>query len=303
MDKGKQDTLLGLVFFGGLALLLWATYSLTDISLAEKPTLEVVTANAGGLRAGDAVFVLGSRAGQVQRIDYVPTAPTSQRIRMVIQLNSPIPLRRDATVRIDESNLLGGRQIEIDPGSADEAWPPGVVLEARLTRNGIAALGEMLDAPDMQSDFRRIVTGVRDFFEKLNRPEGTIGRLINESGLYDEMLGVATSLRNSLEELEQGQGVLGRVIYDREMGADARRLVADAAEIVSDARAGRGTVGLLLRDEELAANVDRMLRGFADLAERSTIPVPGSSVRWSPMPSCARRPRTSSQTWRRSAIV
>ena len=67
----KRDTLLGLVFFGGLGLLGWATVTLTSLSLEPKPSVTVRFANALGLRTGDPVFVLGKRYGQVTEVSLV----------------------------------------------------------------------------------------------------------------------------------------------------------------------------------------------------------------------------------------
>ena len=36
MDRIKRDTLLGIVFFGTLGFLLWATVNLTDLSLSQQ---------------------------------------------------------------------------------------------------------------------------------------------------------------------------------------------------------------------------------------------------------------------------
>ena len=64
----QRDTLLGLVFFGGLGLLGWATVSLTSLSFEPKPQVVAYFDNAQGLRVGDPVFVLGTRIGQVGEV-------------------------------------------------------------------------------------------------------------------------------------------------------------------------------------------------------------------------------------------
>ena len=49
MKKGTRDTILGLVFFGSLALLLWATQELSDITFGERQVLTVEFDNARAL--------------------------------------------------------------------------------------------------------------------------------------------------------------------------------------------------------------------------------------------------------------
>ena len=72
MDKSKRDTVLGLVFFCGLALLLVATATLGKFSMGHQQDEVIYFPNAGGLRKGDPVLVLGTRYGQVVDIDMDP---------------------------------------------------------------------------------------------------------------------------------------------------------------------------------------------------------------------------------------
>ena len=68
MDKVKRDTVLGLVFFVGLGLLLWATAELQDIGFGKRQVLTVDFDNARGLRSGEPVFVLGTLSGKVDKV-------------------------------------------------------------------------------------------------------------------------------------------------------------------------------------------------------------------------------------------
>ena len=69
MERTRRDTLLGLVFFGTLAFLLWATVNLTDISLGAVPPIEVRFADGGGAQVGTNVLVLGKKVGKVGEIE------------------------------------------------------------------------------------------------------------------------------------------------------------------------------------------------------------------------------------------
>lgn len=310
MNKAKQDTVLGAVFFAALGLLLYATYALTDLSFEERPSIEVFCDNAGGIRSGDPVFVLGNRNGQVGRIEYLPgERDPERRIKLRLDLREPVMLRSDARIDITSANLLGGRVVEIEPGVGDAMWPEAEPYRAQLKPTGIEALGDLIDDPKVQDDFTAIVSGVRAVVDSLNSTEGTLGLLINETGLYDDVRAAVRSAERSLQELERGQSPLGRLIYseedgarlssalasiddvatkidegeglvgriinDEELGADAKRLVADAAEIVTDAKAGKGTIGRLLRDDELADRVRVAVDGFAEFASNASDPEAG----------------------------
>lgn len=311
MNKAKQDGLLGLVFFAGLALLLWATYALTDLSLESRPTLEIYARDAGHLRAGDAVFVLGNRNGQVISIEDQPDATDpDRRLVISVELARPVTLKQDVEIRIGAANLLGGKILQIDPGIDPTLHPEGSPLFARLQANGLDALGDLLDDPQMQEDFRAIIAGIRTTVDKLNdRNSGSLGRLINDTTLYDDFLGATQSARRSLEELEKAESPLGRLIYSEEDGRKlgaaidsiesiARKIdtgegiiarlvndvklaenvdqvIADAAEIIRDLKDGKGTMGLLFRDDELAQKVSSAISEFEELGRLATDPEAG----------------------------
>ena len=70
MQRNQRDTLLGVMFFGTLGFLLWATVNLTDLSLASATPLNVWFPDAGGIRVGDPVLVLGKRIGKVMDVQF-----------------------------------------------------------------------------------------------------------------------------------------------------------------------------------------------------------------------------------------
>ncbi len=310
MDKGKQDLLLGIVFFLGLGLLLYATAQLTDLSLTKPAEMEVHFQKADGLREGDPVFVLGHRIGNVSEITYNPESPTPEsRIKMVIELTRELTLKQDATIKILDANLLGGKMIDIDPGTDASLWPSNSPFLGIVKPNGINALGELLDDPEIKVQFKEIVTGVRDFVVKLNGSDNTIGKLFTESTLYEDFSATIASVRKSVEEVQKGEGALGRVIYDKKTGDDLAagltsfRSVADKVDkgdgligrlvnstkiaddvasaadningITTDLQAGKGTFGRLLKDDELADTVTKTVDAFYDFAKKAGDPEAG----------------------------
>lgn len=303
MQKTKQDVLLGLVFFGTLAMLLWATAMLTDISLQPRQEVEVRFASAAGLKRGDPVFVVGTRNGQVLDVVYQPGAPL--RIGVRLQFDSEVTFFRDAEIVINDSTLLGGKQIDIDPGTADERWPAGQALIGTTAENPLRALSSKLEGADIEG----LVNSAKSVFDKVNTSQSSIGALINERTLYDDLAGAARSLRTSIEEIERGRGALGRAIHDVEMGQqvadavaairdvvrniqsgegllprllndrqfgdDVAGILADGRALMRDLREGRGAVGKLLSDEVTAARVENFVQRIESIAGKIDDPQAG----------------------------
>lgn len=248
MERSTRDTLLGLVFFGGLGLLIFATAELGNLSLEPRPTLVAHFADAAGLRVGDPVFVLGHRNGHVRSVTWIPDAPLERRIEVVLELRREIHFRRGASIEIRDATFLGGKEVRIDPGFG----PPLAGDPPTATRkNPFDLLGESLSDADLGATVRSI----RRFFESVNDPGGSVGALLSRREVYDELLAALRSLRKSVERIEKGPGPAHRLLYDEQFGADLAAAAGEARELLATARRGHGVVARLLDDAQLADDV------------------------------------------------
>ena len=264
MEHGKRDTLLGLVFFGGLGLLIWATAELSNLSLHPKPTLDVYFAGGGGLRVGDPVYVRGVRSGKVQAIASRPQYPDNP-ILVRLELNEPVTLHNDVEISIVSASLLGGKQIEIDPGVAPNVHTGDRLLVGVNRASALDAMGETLAGLDLQG----AVSSVRTFFDRLSDPNGSVGALLASREAYDDFAATLHSLRQSVEEIEKGKGALGQVIHDEQLGSDLAAIASETREVVHKINEGAGLVSRLLNDEALAADVAGTVNDVRTITDRA----------------------------------
>ncbi len=302
MANVKQDAILGAVFFAAIALLLAATLLLTNFSFRERPKLEVRFASASGLEKGDAVYVLGRRAGEVVDVAYRPDN-RAHRILATLQFDDPLVLKSDASIEIIDANLLGGKRVEIEPGHSATPAPAGTALLGLVRKSPIDALGDELQGDDS------LVSGLKTAIAKLNEGDGTLAQLFNTPKLHDALLTAIDSVNASLKAIQDGRGALGRVIHDQGMGDDlaatlasarsvaqkidlgegplgvvlndktmagnVREIASDVALMTREMRDGAGTAGLLLRDAEMRTTVQGMVTDLADLVVKARNPESG----------------------------
>lgn len=262
MERTRRDTLLGLVFFGTLAFLLWATVNLTDLSLGRG--LVVLFPDAGGAEAGTNVMVLGKKVGKVGAIDVVYDR-TDLPVRMTLLLKEAVPLTDKATIEVRDSGVLGGKQIYIDPGRGAPI-PADRELRGNSQPSAFERIGNIAEAKgELGVNLNAAVTSIRTFFDNMNNEESTVGRLVRRRDLYDEFLQVAKNVNSVLDAIGKGEGTIGRLVVDRGMRDDAMRFVSNLAAVSDTLRSSEGTIGLLLNDRATAANVQAIVADIGSL--------------------------------------
>lgn len=254
MANAKQDAVLGVVFFAAIGVLLAATLLLTNFSFGEKPRIEVRFPSAGGLERGDPVFVLGRRAGEVADVAYRGDLKT-HRIVTVLQFDEALPLRGDAKFEIVDASLLGGKRIDIEPGSSEAAAPKQLLGSVRL--GPVDALGAELQGDD------GLVASIKSAVNKLNAGEGTLAKLFNSPALHDSLLEATNSLTASLKAVQESRGALGKIIHDEKLGTDLAELVSALRTAADKINSGQGPLGLALNDRDVA---DKLRNIISDLA-------------------------------------
>ncbi|MEW6072417.1 MAG: MlaD family protein [Planctomycetota bacterium] len=282
----KRQFLLGLFFLSALSILAFYTLFLTDFTLFRKPVQEIVYfPHANYLREGDPVLVAGVRIGRVKHLEVDSRRKLDMRIQATLNLDEPVAIREGYAIEIQESTMLGGRHVEIDPGpfgGAPAARLEDGGLRGSVQKNPIAALGSVGDlVEENRATFQRslenfdaMVADAREMVASAKAGQGMVGRLFTDEELargvsesVENLRAFSADAREVGTGLREGRGLLGAVLYDEELAANWRATVADLRGIADDLRAGRGTLGRLFYDEELAAEVDRAVRGVSRLVD------------------------------------
>ena len=303
MDRIRRDTLLGFVFFGSLAFLLWATLNLTDQAYGNARLL-VRLAQAGSCEVGTNVMVLGKKIGKVGAID-VDYGSADLPIAMTLLLREPIPLRQDYTISIKDAGVLGGKQVYIDPGRA-AALPADAALRGEVEPGAFDQIGNIAKGEGkLGGKAVAAVDEIRKFFANMNDPTTSVGKLVTSSALHDQLSdaadslgrildavleqkgavgdlvmnaetkenlhGFLASLRSLGKKLDEGSdGVLGMLLNDADAARNVQSIVRNLDVLVTDARNGGGIVGKLLRDDELARRFSNLVGNLDTLLANLT---------------------------------
>ena len=140
-----------------------------------------------GVEVGTRVRVLGRDAGEVDRID-LPSQPTGQ-VVLQLRLDGAVCslVRADAVAAIAAEGLIGGKVVDIDPGSdATEAVRDDALIRSKFNPGVTEVLAQI---------------GVT--LQGLQDGAGSLGKLVKDETAYRELVELLRKSRGTLVSLKQ----------------------------------------------------------------------------------------------------
>ncbi len=182
-----------------------------------------------GVELGTRVRVQGIDAGEVVAIDPPATPGSDVVVRMRIDGKMRSLVRADATVRIVSEGLIGGKVIEVNPGS-DSTEP--------VQDNALLASRPTTELADVLDEVKTTLQNVRD-------GEGTVGK---------ELVGTLQQTRATMESFEKTGNAVRKLPlvrnYDRDAqallvrpGCERVRMVFAESELFEPGRSALTTIG------------------------------------------------------------
>lgn len=304
MRNSQQTARVGLFFVLGLALT-WVTYQTLDggTVLRDKGyTLIARFDSVRELKKGDEVRMAGVKIGSIEL-----TRLSGRGAEAVLRIERDYKVKKDATATIVMLGLIGTNYISIDLGTdaapelregADintKSTPDlnavmsqigelGKKIESTLGNLGTAISGDgkspgLIQKVDgmlteNRESLSRTTTNLQQITEKVNKGDGTLGKLINDSKLHDELVaGIAeiksgaaqaksfiANAQSIVDEVKAGKGTLGTLVFDQKAGDDLKASIASLRSVSDKIARGEGTLGKLLNDDTLLRDVKSMMK-------------------------------------------
>lgn len=331
MNNSQQTIRVGLFFLLGLALT-WVTFATLSGGSIFKPKGYHLIAGFESLKElkkGDEVKMAGVTIGSIEstRLDMA-----HRRGEAILLINPDVTIASDSTASIVMSGLIGTNYVGIDLGSAGA--PPladGQEIRTHVTADintimtELGNLGQKLEGAfntfnnaingdgkqgGIFQKLDRIITengdkvtatmtNVQEITAKLNRGEGTIGKLINDPTLHDELVAAVgefkatavsahtfvTDAQAVMAQVKAGKGTLGELVYDETAANNLKASVANIRAISDKLANGEGTLGKLINDPTLynSAQVtlkkaDRAVDALSDTGPLTAVGIVATSL-------------------------
>jgi phospholipid/cholesterol/gamma-HCH transport system substrate-binding protein len=316
MQNIQQTARVGLFFLLGMALI-WVTFeTLSGGKLWFKDKGYQIIAGFDSLKElkeGDEVRMAGVRIGEVAK-----TRLAGRRAEAVLRIDSAQKIKDDATAMIVTTGLIGTGYISIDLGTDAALYlREGAEIRTRNTpdlnavmaqigdlgkkiEGALGSLGTALSGDgkspgliqkiegmltENRDRLNRTTTNLQQITDKVNKGDGTLGKLLNDSKLHDDLVAGIAEIKSGaaqarsfianaqtvLDEVKAGKGPLSTLVFDQKAGDDLRASIASLRSLSDKIARGEGTLGKLISDDSLLRDAkslmkkaDRALEGFDD---------------------------------------
>jgi phospholipid/cholesterol/gamma-HCH transport system substrate-binding protein len=277
MDKTLASAKLGIFIFLGSTLLVLGIFLLgnKDQLFASTFTVKAYFNNIEGLRNGASVRFGGIDVGAVKEINIVDDK--SGKVEVALRLKSDIKrfIRENSTASIETEGLVGNKVVLITMGS--ENFKPiedGGTIQSKEPL-GFAAVIE--ETQGILAYTKEMTKDLSEVMDRINKGEGTIGKILNDEELYNAAADLTKSADQSLTNLTDDlREVI--VLFDKLGGGvedvvnNINSVVADFNTLMDGVQEGKGLMGSLLTDKgREAESLNQILDNIVQVTEDSKL--------------------------------
>jgi phospholipid/cholesterol/gamma-HCH transport system substrate-binding protein len=267
-DQRKIELRVGIIAILCLVILVFGYAWLRNaLHLRAMTQVKIKFENAQGLELGDKVTVNGMEAGRVTKIEQMADGVLIQS-----KLQLKYPLRQGARFVIQDSNLMGGKQLDITNSSA------GAPLDTKLVQSGENAYGMTA----LLSTASVTMQNINALLVEMNKPDGffsSVKATFEEtkstfSNVNETITGSKEDLSNALKQisssaqqlsdllsqnrpkLDQAISLAPGLLQKTQAALDSLQFASSALRTaVNELTTGKGTLPSLIQDDKLYQNL------------------------------------------------
>lgn len=239
----------GIFILIGIAILFIIVFSMGDLNLSKAGyNIKIQFSFANGLGPGAPVRLAGVGVGEIAGIRLIyDEAGKKTKAEVTAWIQQDAKIEEDAMITINTLGLLGEKYLEIYPGT------PGTPI----AKAGSVLIGKDPVAMEKVTDnLAAITNSFRDIAERLQKGEGTIGKMLTDDKLYNDLVIFIENGKGIAEKLNKGEGTFGKLITEDKIYKDLSSFMDGAAVVGQKLKNGEGTIGKLFTDDTMYNNLE-----------------------------------------------
>ena len=107
---------------------------------------------------------------------------------------------------------------------------------------------------------KEAVTSLKAIAQKIEKGEGTIGKLVNDPALYEDITATFGKVKALLAKMEKGDSAVSRFMNDEKFFEEMKASVAALNSVAQKLDKGEGTVGKLINDPSLFDEMKKVVQ-------------------------------------------
>ncbi len=272
MFKHLEGAKLGIFIFIGTVLMVISIFlignkdSLFVSSIYIKthfPTIE-------GLKSGAPVRFSGMDIGAVSSITLIPEEEDRVEVTMRIEEEVVQFIRIDSEASIETEGVIGKKIVSISPGSPDlEAIRDGGTIRSKAP----ISMTEIIEETQGAISYMKEIT--KDFSEivsKINKGDGTIGKIVNDDELYYSTVRIIQSSDTSLNAITKRLDQVSTFIIGLGDGVEnillnVETATKDISTLVQSIEKGEGVLGALISDRSSYDSIKTVINNLVLITE------------------------------------
>lgn len=246
---------LGIAVMAVLALVIGKNTS----ALSKKVTYKLFVTDIGGLAENNLVSVAGKKVGTVLALDFASPNDTTIGVEVTLLINQEYAylFREGSRATITGRGVLGDKLVAVVPGHG-KPLASGSYLEYEPSTGLETVLGSVAHTID----------SVNVLLSKINRGEGTLGKLLTSEELLQRLNQTVSNLERATASLSQGEGLVPRLLNDRSLASKMESITRNLDDISLSLKKGDGSLGKFLVDDSFYKNLNAVTQRLDTLLTR-----------------------------------
>ncbi len=249
----------GALIVFAIAVLFWVSFSGGGTSIFDsKGKFVVYFKNVNGLVAGAPVWMSGVEVGNVKSIQFVNESAERQ-VKLVCRLKKSVwyMLTEDTKVQLGTIGFLGDKYVEVIPGTKGKPVIADMA-ELRVVDAGEAS-AVFKAAEEAAKEAGSVISNLDSLLSRMNRGEGTLGKVATGDELYKNMTALLTSLTDLSIKLQNNQEKITNAL---------ETTATSIASLTTKVDSNTGTVGRLFNDPALYDHLEATSAKFDSILGR-----------------------------------
>jgi len=273
-----RDVRTGILGVAGIAVLVWLALVIGENNgmFTSVESVTLFTTDVNGLVEGNQVTISGRKVGTVERLEIAERGEVAGvMVHLGIRSEYFDLLTVDSRAVVKSLGVLGDKFVDLIRGHGRPLTPGGEI--AMTSEPGI----EELTASGLRTldNVNRLGEQLAIIAERINRGDGTVGRLLatddlgrSVEGVVDDVDRALSAVNTTLVRLERGNGLVPRLLNDPSMAARTDAVLGGLQQVVTDLRTGHGTLGKLIASDSLYTAISSLTRRVDSVTARLNNP-------------------------------